>query len=466
MHRFASWSISSVLALFFAGIAQAGPAHPSNPTRPTGDGEAEELFLRAARVIVRPGEVLENASVLVQAGRIVAVGTDLEKPEGAREVQGEVVCAAFFDPWSSLGLSSTAHADAGTAAGTRSLDAVDLFESEQARAEALHAGVTATRSQAGAQSAIGGVGVVLRLAPELGEGAVVLEDANVGASVGLTKGGNVMDIFDRVEQLDKLVRELEAGRKYSEDRVEYRYELEEWQKAIAEKEEELEKDFKKAKKDREKDKEKAAEKGKEFKEKRYKEDKKPKKPSFDADKEAMARVVEGELSLVVHANRAGELRNLLELTEDFDRMRLVIAGGTEAMHVAEELAERDIPVIVWPAPLGTNAGDEHAGHDLSLAAQLEGAGVEVLIGGGGRWDSTRDLPLLASLAVGHGLSRESAFAALTERAARVFDVGDRLGVVEAGADAELLVLDGEPLVSTTRVQYVVSAGRLVVTPER
>jgi imidazolonepropionase-like amidohydrolase len=69
------------------------------------------------------------------------------------------------------------------------------------------------------------------------------------------------------------------------------------------------------------------------------------------------------------------------------------------------------------------------------------------------------------MAIGAGLDRAEAFEALTIGAATLLDAGDRLGTLDAGKDAEILVLDGEPLVSTTRVLFVVSGGRVVVTPE-
>jgi imidazolonepropionase-like amidohydrolase len=180
----------------------------------------------------------------------------------------------------------------------------------------------------------------------------------------------------------------------------------------------------------------------------------------------LARVVNGELPLVVEAHRASELRGLLEGTAKFDRLRLIVAGGSEALTVASELAERRIPVIVWPAPLGAQRPDELAESELGLAASLAEEGVSVILGSGGAWPpQSRDLPLLAQLAIGHGLDRQAALEALTVRPARALDVADRLGTLERGKEADLLVLDGEPLHSTTRVQYAISAGEAVITPE-
>jgi len=461
MYLVATRLTSSVIA---AGLALT--AFASSPAvAQEGDAAGEVLFIRAGKVVVRPGEVIENAQVIVEDGLIREVGTNLVKPEGAREIEGAVVCASFIDPWSTLGLSSDSVNDAGTNAATRTIDGLDPYTSAELREDVLRAGVTVVRTQAGSRAKVQGVAAIVRVAPGLdSDDAIVLSDAAVGAAVGVTTS-RAADPFDRQSDVDRLVGLIESGRKYREDHVEYKYKLEEWKKEISEKEAELEKDFKKAKKARDKKKSKADEEGDEFKDKKYKEDKRPKAPKVDEAKASMARVADGEMPLVVHVHRAAELRSLLGATSGFDRLRLVVAGGTEALVSAKELAERHIPVIVWPTPLGASNADEYAGHDLSLAGRLAEKGVTVLLGSGGLSFSTRDLPLLAGLAIGHGLDREDAFAALTTRAARVLDVSDRFGTVESGKDADLLVLDGEPLVSTTRVRYVVTAGRVAVSPE-
>jgi imidazolonepropionase-like amidohydrolase len=290
---------------------------------------------------------------------------------------------------------------------------------------------------------------------------VVLEDACLAGSVGVTRGGRVPDVFDRIAEVDRLVGALDKGRRYGESKLEFRDELEKWTKAILEKAAELEKDFKKAKKDREKDEKEAKEKGKEFQEKKYKEDKKPRKVRFDADDEVLARTVDGAIPLVVEVHRASEIRRLLEKTEPYDRLRLVIAGGTEALPFARELVERSIPVILWPAPMGAQRADEYQAHDPALPGDLARAGVQVLIGSGGGSES-RELRFIAALAVGHGMEREAALAAITTLPAQVFDAASRLGVLERGHSGDVLVLDGDPLDTTANLRFVVSRGEVVV----
>jgi imidazolonepropionase-like amidohydrolase len=452
---------------------------------PDVGAKPETLFIRAEHVITRPGRDLGQASILVRGGRILAIGTDLAKPDDAREITGRYACAGMIDAWGAIGLGQDSIEESGGSAATRTTDGLDPYNFEVMRRDALRAGITTARVQAGAPSRVGGLGAVIRLSPGLTrEEMIVVPDCNLWMTVGLSQpgqpmfeqqgdtfvmtgfGSRPMDPFERIEGVDRLVSMLQAGKNYLVSKNEYKHELEAWQKAITEKEAELEKDAKKAKKDREKAEKEATEKGKKFEEKKYKEDKKPTAPRYDEDNEVIARAANGEIPLIVHANRVAEIRALLAGSESMGRLRLVIAGGAESAYFSQKLAERRIPVIVWPAPMGKNRPDELEGNDLSLAARLAQDGVKVLIGSGGMDPAaTRDLPLLADLAVGAGLDREDAFEALTIGAATTLDAADRLGSLEAGKDADILVLDGEPLVSTTRVMYVVAGGRVVVTPE-
>lgn len=486
MRSKATWPalLGLACAVFFPPVGHAATT-PQPTTFPSAD-EPTVFVIRADKLIVRPGDVRENTSVLVRDGRILDIGPNLALPEGAVEVKGSVVCASFIDPWSALGVDSGSLGDKSLVEAARTADGIDFHSQDHLREEALRAGVTSARLQAGWQGKKGGLGAFVRFDPEVDdpEHAVILTDADMAMSVGLSinrgasfqrmpdgsfqmvSGDRPVDVFDRVTAVESVISSIEAGEAYRRAETEYKYDLEEWQKEIAKKQEELEDDFKKAKKDRDKDLKKAKEDGKEHKEKKYKEDKKPRAPKYNADKEALARVAEGELPLVVEVHRSSEIRNLLKGTEEFSRVRLMIAGGSEALACAEELAARRIPVIVWPSLRGTSFKDEFNGADLSLAAELADAGVHVLLGSGGRSaESTRDLPLLAQLAVGHGLDREHAFKALTLDAARAFDVADRVGSVEVGKDADLLVLDGMPLEATTSIQYVFCGGRAAVTPE-
>jgi imidazolonepropionase-like amidohydrolase len=459
------WAAPTAFAQETPPVPQPAP-EPAPPTPEPAPEPAPEatkvveppLVLRAKRVLVAPGEVLENGIVVVRNGRIVAVGADVAVPEDARVIEGEVVCAGFVDAWSALGVEPRSIEDGRTDGATRALDALDPWSSTHERYEAVAAGVLLVRAQAGQSAEFGGIGAVVRTGVD-GEDLVLLAEANLGAAVGVADRGRAKDPFDRVSEADRLATKLTGGRDYRADWVEYEKQLGEWEQKIAEKEKELDKDFKKAQKARDKDIEDAKKKGDEHKEKEYKEDKRPKLPKYDAEKETLARVVAGELPLFVRCDGIAELRALLAGTVDFPRLRLVIVGGVGAEAVAPELAKRNIPVVVQPLPYSDLDWTRLEGQDLGLAARLAALDVDVLLGSGGA--SSRDLSMLAALAVGHGLEREAAFHALTLGAARALDVADQVGTVKVGKRAELLVLDGEPFASGARVRAAISAGRVV-----
>jgi imidazolonepropionase-like amidohydrolase len=427
---------------------------------PESSASDASVAIRARRIVLRPGEELADGVIVIERGMIVAIGKDVAIPAGARVIEGEVACAGFVDPWSSFGLDPGSAADQGSSPATRTVDALDPWYLPAERQEVLRSGVTAARVQIGRSALFAGIGALVHTS-EGDPRDVVLEDACVAGSVGVTRSGRTPDVFDRIAEVDRLVGALDKGRRYRESQIEFRRELEEWLEAIAEKSAELEKDFKKAKKDREKDEKEAKEKDKEFKEKKYKEDKKPRKVRPDPDDEALARAIDGELPLVVEVHRASEIRRLLEKTGPFDRLRLVIAGGTEALPFAEELVEHSIPVILWPTPMGSPRADEYQAHDPALAGELDRAGVRVMIGSGGGNDS-RELRFLAGLAVGHGMEREAALAAITTVPAEVFDAGDRLGALERGRSGDVLVFDGDPLDTSANLRFVISRGEVVV----
>lgn len=448
------------LQLGFCAAAFAGPTVASGDTPP--------LFIKGKRIIVRPGEELQDGAILVRDGRIMAVGRDLRKPDDAKEIEGAVICAAYIDAWGAIGLGVDSLRDASTSAATRTADGLDPWSDDHLRRETLRAGVTVVRVQVGTDSRAGGIGALVRVAPDLPPGeAIVLADCSVAMSIGKAAApeGEGRDPFERIADLDRVVSAVETGKTYLLARTEHRYDLEEWEKKIAEKETELEKDAKKAKKDREKEQKEAEEKGKPFQEKKYKEDKRPQPPRFDEDSEVLARVANGSIPFLVQADRSAEIRGLLAGTAEHDRLRLVLAGGAEALKSSRILSERRVPVLLSLVPRGRDGSNDIEETSLSLAGDLARAGVQILLGTGGSDPAaSRDLPLLTALAIGNGLDRAKAFESLTLGAARAFDASGQLGSLEEGKAAEILVLDGVPLTSSATVRYVITGGRLVVEP--
>jgi len=122
-------------------------------------------------------------------------------PEGTRELSGPLVCAGFTDPWSAFGLDPASRQDERTTAATRTADALDPYLDARLQRDLLRGGITSYRAQAGATAKVGGLGCLVRVRPgaDLDE-STLLEDACVAMSVGVTRSGGGVDVFDRLAE--------------------------------------------------------------------------------------------------------------------------------------------------------------------------------------------------------------------------------------------------------------------------
>jgi len=168
-----------------------------------------------------------------------------------------------------------------------------------------------------------------------------------------------------------------------------------------------------------------------------------------ADLEALVPVIEGRMPIIAQVHKAADIRGLLRLARE-EGFKLIIEGGEEAWMVADELAAARVPVLVYPQS-NLPASFEILNATMENAARLERAGVTVVIesaeGGAHRARETR---YNAGIAVANGMSYAGALQAISINPARVFGVGDRVGSLEAGKDADVVVWNGDPFEPLTQ----------------
>ena len=188
--------------------------------------------------------------------------------------------------------------------------------------------------------------------------------------------------------------------------------------------------------------------------------------------EALASVLDGEEIVVVMANAKRDIEAAVELADE-EGLRMVLAGGRDAWEVKELLAEKGIPVVLGLSQSLPAEQDDPYDRPFRAAGELAEAGVAIAFasgaGGGfgpGGPHSSRTTPYEASTAVAYGLDREAAVRALTLGAAEIFGVADRLGSIETGKIANLIVTTGDPLEISSEVRHLVIAGREVSTDNR
>lgn len=182
------------------------------------------------------------------------------------------------------------------------------------------------------------------------------------------------------------------------------------------------------------------------------------------DLEALVPVVQGQLPLMVAADRASDIDNALSLAREFN-LRLIIYGGAEAWMVADRLAAAQVPVITGAlnnipftfASLGARQEN---------AAMLHAAGVRVIVNGGADAFNARNVKYEAGVAVAFGLPWDAALRAVTLTPAEVFGVADRVGSLQPGRDANVVVWSGDPFEPLTKAERVFVRGVEVQRPSR
>ena len=177
----------------------------------------------------------------------------------------------------------------------------------------------------------------------------------------------------------------------------------------------------------------------------------------DLKNEAMAKVVNREMPVLLSANGERNIRNAVEWAQG-QNLRFVITGGREAWKIADWLAENDVDIILS----GTQAmpAGQDASYDEAYAnpGKLHAAGVRIAFATFNS-SASRTLPYEAAQAVPYGLPHEAALEAVTRNAADMLGFGDRIGTIEEGKLANIMITDGDPLEIRTQVTDLFILGR-------
>lgn len=176
------------------------------------------------------------------------------------------------------------------------------------------------------------------------------------------------------------------------------------------------------------------------------------------DVNALKSVITGETPLLMKADRAADIRQVVAFKDRHPNINVVLVHGVEAWREAEALAKANIPVIIDPE-YNLPGGFDQMGATLSNAARLEAAGVDVAIG-----MDTHNIRLAAQHAgnaVANGLSYEAGLASLTRVPAQIFGMQASLGQLVEGAKADIVMWSGDPLEVTESAEVVIINGEFI-----
>ena len=175
-------------------------------------------------------------------------------------------------------------------------------------------------------------------------------------------------------------------------------------------------------------------------------------PDFDAKLEALVPVVKGELPAHFHAHRADDIATAVRIAKEFG-LDYVILHGTEGHLVADLLAQEGARVVTGPI-IGDRSKPELAHQRVENTAILARAGVQVAICTDHPENPIQYLPVAAALTCRAGLDRETALRAITCDAADIAGIGDRVGSLRLGKDADLVLWSGHPFDFSSAIQGV------------
>jgi imidazolonepropionase-like amidohydrolase len=278
---------------------------------------------------------------------------------------------------------------------------------------------------------------------------VLKTDVAVKAAIGFSSN-NQSSSLRRLEHYSSIREALIATQAYMQKKRKYEQELAEYKKKKADKQKKDD-EQEKGKKDDEQ------EKGKKEKPKR------PAKPKRNPTYEILAKVLRKEIPLQIEAHRVDDILNALRLADEFD-FTLILDKCTEGYMITDEIARRKVPVIV--GPVSTSFVDmpklEYRNHDMRNAAILSKEGVQLALGVSGRdGASSKFIALAAAMAVANGMDKDIALRAITLTPAEILGVADRIGSLEVGKDADIVILSGHPLDTFTQVEMVLIEGKTV-----
>jgi imidazolonepropionase-like amidohydrolase len=384
------------------------------------------IAIKGGKVItVTKGDV-ENGTILIDGKKIVDVGKDLEIPENADLIDAtdKVIMPGLVEAHCHIGIYEETIGWAGSDGNemtdpatpqVRAIDGIKANADEKGLEAALMEGVTTVNIMPGSANVIGGTGVVVKTAPKPVVDEMVLRNPS---GMKCAFGENPMRVYG-MEQ-----------KKYPSTRMGEAAILRDWLLKTRNYMEKLE---------------------------RFKDD--PEKlPEKDLQIEALIPVLKGEMPLRVHSHRADDIASAIRVAEEFG-VNLTWEHATEGHRIAEWIAKKGIPAVWGPSLTGRMKWEMR---ELSFDTPkiLNEAKVKFAIQTDALGKPIAFLPICAAMAVKHGLPPDVAIKAITIYPAEILGVADRVGSIEVGKDADIRILDGEPLNIMTRVEKVLIDGKI------
>ena len=369
------------------------------------------------------GTEYDNGVVLMDNGKIVEVGPDVYVPQGAQiiDAQGRLVLPGFIDAHSHIGMWEECIGFEGadgnelTDPVTPQLRAIDgVYPLDSPFYEACRAGVTSVVTGPGSTNVIGGQFLAMKTAGRCVDDMVIKNPVAMKCALGenpknyynqkgmapITRMGVAGILRDAMAGARDYLRRKEAA-------------------------------------------------GDDF----------LKRPAYHSKYEALIPVVRGELPIKVHAHRSDDILTAIRIAKEF-QLKMTLDHCTDGHLIVEELKNAGYDAIIGPS-FGFKTKLELRNKTFETAAILCHSGIKVAIMTDHPVFSESDLPMFAGLAMKAGMTREEALRAISINAAEIVGIDDRVGSLEPGKDADVVIWDTDPLELNFRTYCTIVNGETV-----
>jgi len=366
---------------------------------------AEEIIaIKADRIDTVTSGVIENGVIVIADGKIKAIGNDIEIPEAAEiiDVPDKTIFPSLVNPSSRIGLSQSASGGPGSNPHYRVVD--ELYPHQDQYKRILGAGFTTIGllpGDKGTAMYYPGYGYFFGgRSPSTGitgQGAIVRPTGKCPEEMIVVESGFVMIHFQANDKVKNVIKSALDSAK-------------------------------------------------------------SKMSSTDPKVQPLVNALQGKVPTFVMCNSPGEMLHLMKLLEPYDKMKLVLIAGSESYRITKELAKSKIPVI-FPAQIDFESNTRTR---INVPRMLAEAEVKIALkpesdSVSGHEDFLRKIAEL----VKSGLDRQVAKKAITINPAEMMALDYRLGSLDVGKDANLLILSGDPLDIGTKIDKVMIEGKIV-----
>lgn len=375
-----------------------------------------QIAIKAETIHTVSGKPIKNGVVLVKNGKIENVGTGLSIPSGYKIYETKVVTPGLIDSRSLVGISGALNIPTDqdqldkTSPIQPELRAIDAYNPDESLVEVLRDhGITTIHTGHGVGALVSGQTMIAKTKAGTAESVTIQPMTMLAMTLEPSVGRNFSSPGTSAKQMAMIRAELIKAQAYQ-------------------------------KKQEDKD--------------------ESKRPAKDLKLEALSKMLKGDVKALITVNASKDIMTAIRLAKEFN-LKLVLNGAAEAYRLIPQIKEAKAEVILH-ATMARNGGDM-VNMTRESAALLTAAGIPVSIEGG--YESyvpkTRIVLFEAGQAMVHGLSFDEALKTITLNPAKLLGIDQRVGSIEKGKDADLVLFDGDPFEYLTTINTVFIDGEVV-----